>query len=139
DPGAAVQVRLEHRDHPAAARPLGPGVQGGAGRLQVRGDLGGVVGVAVVDGDAGRLALELEAAGRPGEVAEAADRDLRVVAELVGDRDRRGRVQHVVPAGHGQGALQRVAAGRGEGEPGGEPVRGDAGYPELRVGRLAVG
>ena len=58
--GAAVQMRLEDDDQPAAARDLPGSGQRGA-------QLGRMVGVVVEDADAARLALELEPAAGAGE------------------------------------------------------------------------
>ena len=60
DAGARDEVRLEGRDHAAVA---GQRTRG----LEVAADLDGVVGVGVVDADAGRLALELHPATGAGE------------------------------------------------------------------------
>src|SRR5690606_14507418 len=114
-------------------------VECGACGVQIGGDLGGVVGVAVVDAHPVRFALEFEAAGRPREFGESFHRDFRVVADGVGDSDSGSGVERVVPAGQGKGAVHRVPGGRVDGEHRGEPVHGDVADPVVgRVG-FAVG
>ena len=66
--------------------------------LQVAGDLVGVVGVAVVDADPGRLALELHAPARPGEGLQAAREVGEGEAEPQPGAQRSQRVEHVVAA-----------------------------------------
>ena len=64
--GPAVEVRLEGDDQPS-----GPGHR--AGGRELRGDLGGVVGVVVVHAHAADRALELEAAVHAAEAGQPVD------------------------------------------------------------------
>ena len=93
DPRPAEQVRLEDGDDPAAV--------GGdrAGRAQVGGELGRVVGVGVEHPDAAGLALGLEPP-RGAPVGGQGGRDpLRLDSELDRGGEGGGRVQRVVVPG----------------------------------------
>ena len=101
---ARVAMRLDHGDDAAACA--------GAGGLQHRGDLHGMMAVVVVDGDAVPGAGELEAALDAGEARH------RLADRVVGDAglarrgDRRQRVERIVMAGqrHGPAAQRALAA-----------------------------
>ena len=101
--GAAVEVRLEGHHQPAAAGH-------GAGGAQLRADLGGVVGVVVVDADAADHALELEPAVHAAEPGQAVDQSLGRQPQLQTGQQRRGAVErHVLARAAGSGP----ARGRG--------------------------
>ena len=88
-------MRLEHDDDPAAAGHV-------AGGGQVGGQLGRVVGVAVVDPDAGGGALVLEPAPGAGEGRQPLAQPLEREAQPEPGGQRGRGVEHVVPAGQPQ-------------------------------------
>ena len=118
-------MRLEG-DHHAALAGQRPG------GLEVAGDLVGVVGVAVVDADAGGLALELHPPAGAGERLQAAAQLVEAEPEPEAGGQRGQRVEDVVAAGDLQGHLAEPAAAVDHGE-----RRGGAG--ELRSLGAQVG
>ena len=105
---ARVGVRLLDRDDP----PLADDAPGsGEGRR----DLGGVMGVVVVDADAALHTVQFEPAHRAAEPLDGAQGRFELVAQGQQHRDRACGVDRVVRAGHGEAPRDRDT-GVGEGE-----------------------
>ena len=105
--GPAVEVRLE--DDPQRSPALAP--DDGRRRADEGGDLRGVVGVVVDDGDPADLTAHLEPPSRAGEPGQAGEDGTGVGTAPVDRREERAAgVEDVVRAGHEQVEGQRLAA-----------------------------
>lgn len=95
-------MRLEHRPYLAEAH-LHCGAEG-------RGELGGMVGEVIRDGNAAGSAENLKATVNAGELAQILCNLLRRRAQIVGGGCGRERVVDIVPAGHHQVDLTELLA-----------------------------